>query len=273
MNPFISKGRRAQQGQALTEVALALLLVLIPLFIFGWALYAHSQARTTALSAARYAAWERTVWLENRNGKTIENMMIERLFTQPDKNNAQFVSRADAGNTKNDKLPSFYELHNGDNLLELEKTSGGQGEGSRPTLRLYDSGETTSQTGEAYNKIASAANVLSGASVELETRGLYVADVSVKLNAVRGVKLLEDLDLTYEQRAAVLTNGWSVAGSADEVARVRPMVPSSVIGDLLDKLGVTTLLSVFDGWTPFGQLDLGHVEPDIVPDSDTVIKK
>jgi hypothetical protein len=277
--------RHRQNGQALTEVVLALLLVLIPLFIFNWSLNAHTQARTTALSAARYAAWERTVWLDTDKGrdvpasaykatrgeKTIEDLMVERFFAKPE---APIVSHTEALNVANGNLSSFYELHNGDNLLELEKTGGDEkGEGQRPTLRLYDKGETTSMIGEAYNKVASMVAALGGAKVELETQGLYVADVSVKLNAVRGVKLLEDLDLTYEQRAAVLTDGWSLAGSEHEVAKVKPMVPSSVIGDFMEEFGINTLLSVFGGWTPFSELDLGHIEPDVVPDSDTVIKR
>ncbi|GHT90185.1 hypothetical protein AGMMS49545_02900 [Betaproteobacteria bacterium] len=277
--------RHEQQGQALVEVVLALLLVLIPLFIFNWSLNAHSQARTTALSAARYAAWERTVWLDTgkgadvpasaykatRDAKTIEGLMVERFFAQPD---AQIVSRVEAQNTKNDKRASFYELHNGDNLLELEKTGNtGKGQGARPTLSLYETGEVTSGIGKAYNAVAGAIAGLSGKKVELETRGLYVADVSVKLNAVRGVKLLEDLDLTYNQRAAVLTNGWSLAGSEHEIARVKPMVSTSMIGDFMENYGINDMLAVLGNATPFKELDVGHVEPDIVPDSDTIIKK
>ncbi|MDR1349607.1 MAG: hypothetical protein LBJ59_02280, partial [Zoogloeaceae bacterium] len=148
-----------------------------------------------------------------------------------------------------------------------------KGEGARPTLNLYEKEDTTSMIGQAYNTVAGAIAGLSGKKVALETRGLYVADVSVKLNAVRGVKLLEDLDLTYEQRAAVLTNSWSLAGSEHEVARVEPMVPSSIIGDFMEKFGINMLLEALGSWTPFSELDLGHVEPDIVPDSDTVIKK
>ena len=277
--------RRRQQGQALTEVVLALLLVLIPLFIFNWALNAHTQARTTALSAARYAAWERTVWLDTdkgvdvptglykatRDAKTIGELMVERFFSQPD---APIVSYTKAQNTTNDKLSSFYELHNGDNLLELEKTGNSEkGEGARPTLNLYDSGDTTSRIGGAYNVVAGTIAGLSGKKVELETKGLYVADVSVKLNAVRGVKLLEDLNLTYEQRAAVLTNGWSLAGSKHEIERVEPMVSTSIIGNFMKNYGINDILAVLGGITPFSELDIGHVEPDIVPDSDTIIKK
>jgi len=75
----LSAGNKArpirQRGQALTEIVLILLLVLIPLFVFNWYLNAHYNARTTALSAARYAAWERTVWFEpkaeNANARSI----------------------------------------------------------------------------------------------------------------------------------------------------------------------------------------------------------
>ena len=85
---------RRQRGQALVEVTLSALLALIPAFIFGWALYAHGQARTTALNGARYAAWELTVWRDPgskswsgaaaRSTGEIENLMIERFFARPE---------------------------------------------------------------------------------------------------------------------------------------------------------------------------------------------
>jgi hypothetical protein len=271
-----------QQGQALTEVVLALLLVLIPLFVFGWALYAHSQTRTTALSAARYAAWERTVWHSGesdsaaykgkgvRDNKTIENLMIERVFVQSD---APIVSHMDAQNTKNDKLPSFYDLHNGDGLLELEKTEGKINEGSRPTLE-YGPGRTTSQIKEKESYKAAAEHIekLGGAIAELETQGIHVADVSVKLNAVRNVKLLEDLNLTYRQKAAVLTDGWNLGGSEHEKTLVGSMVPPpSFVDEFKGRFGINEIHNALN-WEPFDYFDFGHVEPDIVPSSDTIIR-
>ncbi|MDR0736765.1 MAG: hypothetical protein LBF51_08080, partial [Zoogloeaceae bacterium] len=80
-----TRGRPRQRGQALVEVVLSMLLVLIPMFVIGWAMYAHGQARTTALNGARYAAWERTVWREDkRSTSDIENLMIERFFARPE---------------------------------------------------------------------------------------------------------------------------------------------------------------------------------------------
>jgi hypothetical protein len=276
--------RSIQRGQALTEVVLALLLVLIPLFIFQWSLSAHTRLRTTALSAARYAAWERTVWLNTDKGrdvpastykatrgeKIIEDLMVERFFAKPE---APIVSHTETHNVVNGSLSSFYELHNGDNLLELERAGDtGAGEGTRPALSLYENGETTSTIGQAYNVIAKATDALGGAKAELETKGIYVADVSVKLNAVHGVRLLEDLDLTFKQRSAVMSDGWSLAGSEHEVARVKPMVPSSIIGNFMENFGINALLDVLGDFTPFSELDLGHVEPDVVPSNDTIIK-
>jgi hypothetical protein len=268
-----------QQGQALTEVVLALLLVLIPLFVFGWALYAHSQTRTTALSAARYAAWERTVWdaagkgagaVATRDNKTIENLMIERIFVQSD---APIISHTDAQSKKNDRLPSFYDLHHGDGLLELEKTEGKKGEGSRPTLELGEKTEkTTSQIGKAYESAAENIKELGGARADLETQGIYVASVSVKLNAVRNVKLLEDLNLTYRQKAAVLTDGWNLGGSEHEKEVIGSMVPpKSFVGEFKEKFGINEIHNAL-GWEPFDYFDFGHVEPDIVPSSDTIIR-
>ncbi|GHU11073.1 hypothetical protein FACS1894185_3680 [Betaproteobacteria bacterium] len=251
----------------MTEVVLALLLVLIPLFVFGWILYTHSQVRTTALSAARYAAWERTVWLDGedtpstnrRSESEIEHFMLKRFFGRPE---AEILSTHDDRAMKNENLPSFYALHNGDNLLNVENTEGKTGEGERPTLALWEDTRDTTTVGDLYNGISSVMKKLGAEPIKLENKGLYVARVNVKVNAVKGVKLFEDMNLKFEQQAAVLTDAWSAAGKINEEERVRTMVPVS----LLDIEIFRQVAAIFGSATPFQEFRPGCVRGDVVPD-------
>jgi hypothetical protein len=253
---LIHASRRRQRGQALTEVALSALLVLIPIFIFGWSLYSYGQARTTALNGARYAAWERTVWRDpgKSNGgaakstSEIENLMVERFFVQPDA-----AIRSDPAGASNANLPSFYSLHNGDKSIDVERTAAAahDGEASRPALKLDDSGKTTSSLAGVFNAIGG----------KLEEKGLYVAEVNLKLNAIRHVKVLEDWNLDLTQRAAVVTDAWSAGGAAHERKTVEPLVPADALGDLVGD----SFSGFLEEWTPFAEFKPGCVRADVVP--------
>ena len=266
--PFHSRSFPRQRGQALVEVVLSLLLVLIPMFIIGWALYAHGQARTSALNGARYAAWERTVWRDPEKKKSwsgaaarsageIENLMIERFFARP---GAALRSTVETPATNAD-LPSFYSLHNGDKLIDIERKAGEakEGEAARPTLTLTESSEKTSTVATLYNGFSKIMSALGGSEMTLEDQGLYVAEVKVKLNAVRHLKVFEDLNLTLTQRAAVVTDGWSAGGVKHEVAVVEPLVPASRLE------GLTGFFKLLDEWTPFAEFDPGCIRGDVVP--------
>ncbi|MCL1861017.1 MAG: hypothetical protein FWG52_05715 [Proteobacteria bacterium] len=270
--------RHRQRGQALTEVALSALLVLIPTFIFGWALYAYGQARTSSLNGARYAAWERTVWHEGsvsgaqaavRSTSEIERHMVERFFGKAD---AVIRSTYTASNMSgNADLASFYSVHNGDKVVDTERSAGGAsaGQAARPALRLWDKGDTTSTIGEVYGLINSIMSRLGAEEMKLEDQGLYVAEVNTKLNAIRHVKVLEDLNLNIKQRAAVVTDSWSAGGKEHEEAIVKPMVPFAALGDFLEPL--IDILQMLDegtgGWklTPFGEFVPGCIRGDVVP--------
>jgi hypothetical protein len=256
--------RQYQRGQALTEVVLSMMLVLIPTFIIGWALYAFGQTRTTALNGARYAAWERTVWREDgdssvakKSTNDIREFMVERFFARPDAAiTSNLISPANAD------IPSFYSLHNGDKVIDLERTvaDAQEGKAARPTLTLNESPEKTSTMATLYNGMSSIMGKLGGGGgMELEDKGLYVAEVKLKLNAVRHLKVFEDLNLMVTQRAAVVTDNWSAGGEAHEEAVVKPMVPASKLSEMTEFFGL------LEEWTPFAEFEPGCIRGDVAP--------
>lgn len=267
---------KKQQGQALTEVVTVLLLVLIPLFIFSWAFSSYHNTRHEALSAARYAAWERTVWAEKapsdlpsstprvvRTTSDVELDMQDRFFIQPD---APIKTRSGTPTEmKNSNRAGFFRLHNGDSLVELERTSGGAGEGTRPKLELTELGTNTSKSAGVINGITELTSL--GHGIDLEDKGLYQSKVSLKLNGIRGVKGFSDLDLTLNETAAVLSNSWSAGGADHEKYRVTPFVPTAALfGEEPAKSIIDTITNImgFMG-LPYDDLELGKIEPDVVP--------
>jgi hypothetical protein len=305
-NEGILTRRTLQKGQSLVEVTLTLLLVLIPLFVFNWFLNAHYNARTDTLAAARYAAWERTVWLDNavkeketdgkgRTQEEIGQFMLERVFI---KNDAPFSSKLDTEKKVKEANLSFTGLHgyegedeNGrsKNLLELEETGDAEGKGKRPTLKLGEQGTTTSTIGRTL----AAVTDLTGKESQLETRGIYVAEVKVKVNPFtsrlesgldeegsqgeRGVldqSLTEMTNVTYTQKVAILTDSWSASGGTEgkrsEEGRVQPMnlgstkvqaVAKGISDTLFEAMNIFKLV----GASPPKRPVWGHIEPGLVP--------
>ncbi|MCL2644030.1 MAG: hypothetical protein FWD51_01050 [Betaproteobacteria bacterium] len=266
-----------QRGQALTEVLITSMFVLIPTFAISWALYAYGQARTTALNGARYAAWERTVWRASpapgakkaavRSAGDIENFMVERFFAKPDAAiQSTYTSPTDAD------LPSFYSVHNGDKVISINSAApgggaggGGDWEATRPKLALQDSGETTSTVSTVYNEIAKFTSILGGEQMELEDKGLYVANVSFKLNNIKNLATFDSLNLEIKQTAAVMVDSWSAGGKKHEEAIVKPLVPASLIGDLYDKFGAFIDIMNSIGALPFKDFKPGCIRADVVP--------
>ena len=300
-----------QRGQSLVEVTLSLLLVLIPLFVFNWFLNAHYNARTDTLAAARYAAWERTVWLEGTDTKKggatksqeeIENLMVERIFL---KNDDAIKSSTDSEKVKNANRSSFTGLHGYDgegeetrskNLLELEETGDTEGKGKRPTLTLKEQSTATSKRNvEAAEAIAVAA--LTREKPQLEGKGIYVAEVKLKVNpftsqlqssldkdedrVVTDLDLTEMTNVTYTQKVAVLTDSWSAAGAGNwknpaprtEAARVQPMnVGAGTLGTAAKTVqeGLWMFLWVYEipifmGGSLPKEPEWGLLKPDLVP--------
>ncbi|MBK8971108.1 MAG: hypothetical protein IPM37_06955 [Hahellaceae bacterium] len=83
-----------QTGQGLAELAIVGTLVLVPLFLSLPLLTKFLEARHKNLQASRYAAWERTVWMEqapmdtlhaiSKPGTQITSELESRIFSRAD---------------------------------------------------------------------------------------------------------------------------------------------------------------------------------------------
>lgn len=297
MNPIHASRRSAvlhsvrtcpsqQRGQALVEVVLALLLVLIPLFVFGWAFNSYGTARNLALSGARYAAWERTVWFAHpptdspltgnlrvqKSPEHIQREMIDRVFSTTNAANAiQSRTLAQAPTLSNGDAARSTIGYSRRNLLELERLTATNEQGARPTLRLYDAGITTS-TGVAkvLTSLSSVTSAISSSPrIDLEDRGIWRADVVVRPNAlnisaVSNGKQAHLPFVSFRETAAAMGDPWNVGGREHEIRRVEPLVPTNIFDNsLLDTIRNVIGFIV----TPLNASNLkpGYVDADRLP--------
>jgi hypothetical protein len=163
-------------------------------------------------------------------------------------------------------LASFYSVHNGDKLVDIERSADGAspGQATRPTLRLWDKGDTTSTIGRVYNGISEVMSWAGAEEMKLEDQGLYVAEVGTRLNAIRHVKVLKDLNLDIRPRAAVVTDAWSAGGKKHEEAIVKPMVPAAVLGELIEPV-IDLINGLPFDVSPFREFVPGCIRGDVVP--------
>lgn len=248
------------------------ILVLVPAFLIGWSLHAHTQARNAALNGARYAAWERTVWREAaadgasstavRSTSEIEKFMTERFFVNP-----EAAIKSDHVAISNAVVSPFFELPNGDKIVDVEKDPGaaGAGKGARPKLTLEEAGDDTSSVESIYGVVSNIFDAFGGDKMELEDKGIYVGEVSLKLNAVKHLAVFDKLDLTIRQKAAVGSDAWSAGGRAHEEAISEPMVPLAMVSEALGPFFDFFRTGPLSEFAPFEEFYPGCVAGDVTP--------
>lgn len=276
---------RRQLGQAMTEMVIALLLVLIPLFVFAWAINSYGTSRNLALSAARYAAWERTVWFESaptdspltgqlrvqKPQATVQQEMLDRVFVRHTGNAPAIRSTLPQQAPRNSDLVSYTEGHDGRDRVELERLNGQNEQGSRPALRLADTGTRTSTgVADALNQLSAVTSPLSGSPrIDLESRGIWQAQVQLRPNALNVSAVSNGRQqylpfVTFTETAAAMGDPWNVGGWQHEERRVKPLVPSNIF----DNSVLNTIRNIVGSIvTPLDSSNLkpGYVDADRLP--------
>lgn len=251
---------RLQRGQAIVELAAVAGGVLVLLFLALAMLGRLSDVRSKALMAGRYAAWERTVYLDdaswNKYGvsrtkqpEAIRSEMVQRVLghDQP-KLRADDGTRAalPAGGT-----PMWHDISGGDLLASYDdvKLNTSRSSSGAPT-------ETVVGTLDAGGAI--------GVGFDLPTNNQQTALVSLTVGG--SSQTLQKLwpgwtGFTASDKHVLLTNGWTPDGSTGTLAQVSNATPVKQAGFLgglaLDALALFAPDIV--------GLDLGKIAPDVVP--------
>ena len=279
MHPVKQEGRapRRGSGQALVEFLIAATLVLIPLFLTVPLLGKYMDLKATSIQAARYAAWERTVWFGHADWAAAEktDLMIQREIQQ------RFFS--DTATVKLQSTDGNATGWGGTGPKPLWRDRAGN-----PMLVAYDSNvtqgvakdDTPGLINDILDPVVSAISFVGGilgAAFVLDMDSQYTASVNVQTVQTRPIKqVLHTTADTgavtplFSEKNVLIANGWSANGAAHVKKQTEGLTPTSFLqrSPISDVLTVIQYLAyVFAPELNPNHLKLGgEIQPDVVPD-------
>ena len=268
---------KKQAGQAMVEFLIAATTVLIPLFLLVPLLGKYMDMKASAIQAARYAAWERTVWFGSSDwsaaGKTdtqIQHEVQQRFFADTATVKLQSSDMNSAGSS----LKPLWRDRAGTAMLANNDTNATQ---SSP--RSTTPGTLNAVLDPVLTVIGVVDKVL-GAEFKLDMKSLYTSTVTMQtapttpirqvLGSTSSLETFASVTPVFAEKNVLVANGWSANG----VAFVKQQTEGLVVLSVLQRDPVKTVLDIVQtvagliypelgkDWLKLG----GEIQPDIVPD-------
>ena len=264
----------------MTELAITAAFVLIPLLLLIPLLGKYIDIQHATIEAARYEAWEYTVWYASNNERptgftgaqpvkgTVQTQReaLKRFFTSTDR---PIDSVADTGATIGpaERNPLWTD-HRGDPLW-----AGATGN----TTELTSSDDTPDLTGGVMNAVLGAIDTVFSAIGEIfaavaaafggssnvsfdviNIEGLAHATVDIPVATPTGLIDVRTLQgdtggdtnvdigtLRFSAQAAVLTDAWNAGGTAHVQDRTGGIIPTRLLDVLIDSIpGLSTVRAI-----------------------------
>lgn len=247
----------SQTGQALAQFLVAAAFVLIPMALGSVYLMKIGNSQHEMHEAARYAAWERTVWSAGGGGhhksdNAVLNEAVTRVLGEP---NAQIDSEVDGKGVK----PKDRKF---DPMLSINKGNGDrgavykEGKASFHTFSFKDNKPSGGKAAKALGKVVSW-------GLDLNERGLQTSTLSWKYD---WIPTLDNgrAPINVSSSNTLLTESWN-AGSPDGV---KDALDGIVATTLLKNAKVGKALKLLGGlarFKDFKKLDLGKIDVDRLP--------
>lgn len=270
----VTRGPR-QRGQALVEFVIVGALFLVPLYMLIPVLGKYLDMKAAAVQGARYVAWERTVYFGgstaseswpgiDKSDAAIRNELRQRVFSQ-----GTGVGNSDksAGNWGGDGYKRNWRNRDGTGMLP------GYGAVAQSTEQQKSPGLVN----VGLRALVTVANALG--PFELEMKGLHAANVSVSA-VTEPINFSWDSDpakafnpgtLTFSDRNAVLVNTWSANGRDHVKKQTQGLTPTGIFQTTAGEVILTMVKAVIGIAMPeIWFLELGKIEPDIVPEDRLV---
>jgi len=265
-------------GQAMVEFLIAATLVLVPLFLIVPILGKYMDLKATTIQAARYAAWERTVWFGGTNWEsgakddpTIQREIQRRFFMDTATLKLQSNDGGGTGTTGTPK--PLWKDRAGNAMLLPYNANVGE---TRDLTNVDSPGLINDVLDPVVSAISAVGGVL-GAAFVLDMDSLYVSNVSVQTAQTRPIKqvLHTTADTStatplFTEKNVLIANGWSANGAPHVKKQTEGLTPTSFLqrSPVSDVLTVIQYLSyVFAPELNPNHLKLGgEIQPDIVPD-------
>ncbi|MBV1908684.1 MAG: hypothetical protein KUG78_05145 [Kangiellaceae bacterium] len=265
------------KGQAIVEAVIAMGSVLVVVVILLPLLGKFVETTQATDQAARYMAWERTVWFQNApsdtsNAATKSNEELEqeihwRFFS----NNEESLSSDDSLLTKtwtvadniNPMLATYQTTESGRvSLLNATKTEGDDQD------RVVTARVTESDTPGLTGDIGGLVSLLDFGGFSVNDKGMYGSELAYTFAELPGILPFdESFSVTSESKLFVLGDGWNTSGRNHNIKMVQGLTPSAIldfgfVNSVRDVLGIFPVArELRTSW-----LDLGRVDTEQAPE-------
>ncbi len=278
-----------QLGQAMVEFIIVASFVLVPLFLMIPLIAKYTDIQHNTIQAARYEAWEYTVWNNNINDnssnfsvtgltepvKTITSLRKEsrqRFFSTMDSTD---LSSSDQAGWNNASKNEFWDDYHQQALYD------GSIEGS-----LSYNADTPDRSGGVINtlinlvsavpnfiqNIPGLGNFTPGFHA-LSTQGLHRSTVIASVrNAPNYTDIKEqqplfesNLNLKFSATAAVLSDGWNAGGREHAKKEAEGLVPTRLLRTPFQFIQTVSQVLFFIPPEELGNLEWGHTDSEAIP--------
>ena len=272
--------RRSSRGAAMVELIVIAVFVLVPLYLSVQAIGKLGDVQNTANMAARYAAWEKTVWHEDTVSKfnsanaanqkstiAIHNEILTRVvndgranlkYQQSDKTQTTFVSgtsrlwedtsgKAFLSDAAKMTLTSVYETPSKDFTGK--------------SIALIDKIPVPQIVGTLAPPVP--VNTLAVSTISLSK----IADTSPVYKRLwsKSAGVVSDwIGLDYSATSGILSNTWAANASSGTKAMVASSVPTAnALGTFVAVPAIASMVAWDLLEAP--RLNMGRIAPDVVP--------
>ena len=253
----------------MAEFTIAAAFVLIPLFLLIPLLGKFMDMKATTVQAARYAAWERTVWYGNtdwadgqKSNTQIQNEVQQRFFADAPTAPLKSTDMARTGTSGK----ALWHDHAGAPMLATYSASAGSGQQTPGTMDSF------------LNEVLKIVNVIDsvlGTNFKLDMKSLYTSTVSLNTASTPAIGLATGAATSgftapnFVMSQVLVANGWSANGPGfvkkqTEGLAVLSLGQRSPVKEVMNV--VQNVVGTFVEELKPGSLKLGGVlQPDLVP--------
>ena len=238
---------RSQNGQALIEFTIAAAALLVPLFLMLAYVAKYHDMQSATIQAARYAAWERTVYF---GGQTWECNYDDKTYRAKNKpGDAKWACgtawKSDE-DIRNDVGRRFFKGSRLSSGLDdaVEERPFWSDLAGTPLLRDYQQGSSAGTTPGGANKvldflyndaIGTAAEFFSDQKiVKLDMANLYTSSVTfTPANTLSVTQTFKNNNILSDlvEKNVLVANGWSANGKNFVAAQIQPYTPSNILNN------------------------------------------
>lgn len=266
----------AQAGQSMAEFLVMLGLFIVPFFYGMTYMSKVGEASAKTHNAARYSAWERTVFHPSGGGynnKSNDDIAVEannrifRVSTEP-LDSSQDRVLVDYNSMELDSMSQLYEKDYYDLPIYGERTFGNNNGGSNNSPQAVVT--VAMSRGDHPGSVTSRVNQL-GRLLNLDSDNFYTASAQTPLVKSQYLRPLDATQASsYDAMLvrpvsvnAIYTGSWNARGPSEVVDRVEGVLPSSLLSFLNPINNIAGML----GFEDFANdaLIFGKVDPDRVP--------